>query len=467
MDDGGAGQRPARAKRHGKEGSGTAGDPVRERQTSTARDHPPEADEPELMEEVLHRQNMWAAYKRVVRNRGAAGVDGMTVEQLLKHCEEHWPKIKKELLQGTYNPAPVRRVEIPKPGGGTRTLGIPTVMDRMIQQALVQALTPQIDPAFSDDSYGYRPGRSVQDAVKRARDHVVAGHDWVVDLDLENFFDGVNHDVLMARLAHRIEDKRVLRLIRRFLQAGVMEGGATSPRTEGTPQGGPLSPLLSNVLLDDLDKELEARGHHFVRYADDVQVYVKSEAAGTRVMQSLERFLRKRLRLTVNRRKSAVSKHGDRPLLGHLIIRHRGKVKVKVAPKASKKLKAKLKTIFRRGRGRTLRETTTELAPITRGWVSFYRYTQTEDPFRRLDQWLRRHMRVIVWRQWKTLPTAFYRLLELGVPRDHASKMWRCHRGPWAHAGAPYSNQGLTIRYFEQHGLLSFLDEFRRVERPA
>jgi len=265
---------------------------------------------PMLMEEVCARQNLTAAHRRVVRNGGAPGIDGMTVKELMPHCREHWAYIREELLSGTYKPQPVRRVEIPKPNGkGKRMLGIPTVLDRLIQQALLQVLTPIFDPTFSEDSYGFRPGRSAHDAVRRAREHMAAGYRWVVDLDIEQFFDRVNHDVLMAREARRVRDKRVLRLIRRYLQAGVMEGGVVSPRAEGTPQGGPLSPLLSNILLDELDKELERRGHRFARYADDANVYVQSKRAGERVMASLERFLWKRLRLRINRDKSAV----DRP----------------------------------------------------------------------------------------------------------------------------------------------------------
>ena len=285
---------PERARRLGggtAEGTGTA------RQACTARREHVRDGAPLLMEEVVRRGNVVAAYKRVVRNGGAPGVDGMSVDDLKSYCDEHWTRIREELLGDMYRPQPVRRVMIPKPGGkGQRVLGIPTVLDRMIQQALLQVLHPIFDPTFSEDSYGFRPKRSAHQAVRRARDHIAAGHRWVVDLDLERFFDRVNHDVLMARVARRVKDKRVLRLTRRYLQAGMIEGGLVSSRMEGTPQGGPLSPLLSNILLDDLDKELERRGHRFVRYADDCNVYVKSEAAGRRVMASLERFLRRRLR---------------------------------------------------------------------------------------------------------------------------------------------------------------------------
>jgi RNA-directed DNA polymerase len=286
-------EKPERARRVGggtAEGMGTG------RQAYAARHDSVRDGSLELMEKVVRRGNVVAAYKRVVRNGGAPGVDGMSVDDLESHCDEHWARIREELLSDTYRPQLVRRVMIPKPGGGERALGIPTVLDRMIQQALLQVLHPIFDPTFSEDSYGFRPKRSAHQAVRRAREHIASGHRWVVDMDLERFFDRVNHDVLMARVARRVKDKRVLRLIRRYLQAGMIEGGLVSPRTEGTPQGGPLSPLLSNILLDELDKELERRGHRFARYADDCNVYVKSEAAGRRVMSSLERFLRRRLR---------------------------------------------------------------------------------------------------------------------------------------------------------------------------
>ncbi len=301
-----------------------------------------------MLEKILRRENMRQAYRRVVRNGGAPGVDGMTVEALGDFCRQHWPSVRSQLLAGTYVPQPVRRVEIPKPGGkGRRTLGIPTVLDRMIQQALHQELTPIFDPTFSDASFGFRPGRSAQDAVLCARDHISAGYRWVVDLDLESFFDRVQHDVLMARVARRVKDKQVLRLIRRYLQSGVMVDGAVSVRTEGTPQGGPLSPLLSNVLLDDLDRELERRGHRFVRYADDTRVFVRSERAGSRVLASLEQFLVKRLRLVVNREKSAVTRPWRSTFLGYGFTSNL-RARLRVARDSVKRLKAKLRPILRR-----------------------------------------------------------------------------------------------------------------------
>jgi RNA-directed DNA polymerase len=309
------------------------------------------------MEEVLRRENLVRAHARVVQNGGAAGVDGMTVDELMPYCRQHWARIREELLTSTYVPHPVRRVDIPKPGGqGTRMLGIPTVLDRLIQQALLQVLQPIFDPTFSDASFGFRPGRSAHDAVRRARAHIAAGHRWVVDLDLEKFFDRVNHDVLMARVARRVKDRRVLLLIRRYLQAGMMEGGLMSPRTEGTPQGGPLSPLLSNILLDDLDWELERRGHRFARYADDCNVYVQSRTAGERVLTSLEGFLLKRLRLRINREKSAVARPWQRKFLGYTVTKHRDP-KLRVAPQSVARLKTRLRLQLRAGRGQSLQRT--------------------------------------------------------------------------------------------------------------
>ena len=349
------------------------------------------------MEEVVRRGNVVAAYKRVVRNGGAPGVDGVTVDDFKAYCRERWARVREELLSDEYQPQPVRRVEIPKPGRrGTRVLGIPTVLDRMIQQALLQVLQPIFDPTFSEESYGFRPGRSAHQAVLRAREHIVAGHRWVVDLDLENFFDRVNHDVLMARVARRVKDKRVLRLIGRYLRAGMMEGGLVSPRTEGTPQGGPLSPLLSNILLDELDRELERRGHRFVRYADDCNVYVKSKAAGERVMASLEKFLAKRLRLKVNREKSKVTRPWKCKLLGYSVTAHR-EVKLRLAPESIRRLKEKLRPILRRGRGRNLVSVIEELRPVLLGWVAYFRLVETKGRFEELDAWIRRRLRCILW----------------------------------------------------------------------
>jgi group II intron reverse transcriptase/maturase len=386
----------------------------------------------------------------------------MTVEQLGDHCRERWDEVRQQLLQETYKPKPVRKVEIPKPNGGTRTLGIPTVLDRMIQQALAQVLGPIFDPTFSDASFGFRPGRGPLDAVERAREHVASGYRWVVDLDLERFFDRVNHDVLMARVARRVEDKRVLRLVRRYLQAGMMEGGLVSPRMEGTPQGGPLSPLLSNILLDELDKELERRGHRFVRYADDCNVYVKSEAAGDRVMASLERFLEKRLRLRINRDKSAVDRPWRRKFLGYSMTVNR-KPKLKPAKESVKRLKKKLRSLLRQGRGWSLRRTIEELAPRIRGWAGYYRKADVKQVFEELDMWLRRKLRCIKWRQWKRPRTRRRELQRVGLDPERAWRSAGNGRGPWWNAGASHMNEALPNRALRQMGLVSFLDEQRRL----
>jgi RNA-directed DNA polymerase len=415
------------------------------------------------MEEALCRENVLAAHKRVVRNGGAPGVDGMTVDELMPYCREHWARIREELLGGRYRPQPVLRVEIPKPGGkGKRMLGIPTVLDRMIQQALLQVLTPIFDPTFSDDSHGFRPGRGAHGAVLRAREHMAAGHRWVVDLDLEKFFDRVNHDILMSRVARRVKDKRVLFLIRRYLQAGMMEGGLVSPRVEGTPQGGPLSPLLSNVLLDELDKELERRGHCFVRYADDCNVYVQSKTAGERVMTSLERFLAKRLRLRINRDKSAVARPWKRKFLGYSVTWHR-KPKLKVAPESLKRLKGKLRRKLRQGRGRNLGCVIRDLGPVIRGWVAYYRLSEVKGSFEVLDKWLRRKLRCIQWRQWKRGRTRHKRLIALGLDPERARRSAWNGRGPWWNAGASHMNQAIPTRVLSEMGLTSFFGEYRRL----
>ncbi|MCH7925646.1 MAG: group II intron reverse transcriptase/maturase [Planctomycetes bacterium] len=411
------------------------------------------------MEEVLSRGNMLAAYHRVVTNKGAPGVDGVTVDDLESLLRRRWEAIREELFSGMYVPSAVRKVEIPKPGGkGVRTLGIPTTLDRLIQQALLQVMQPLFDPTFSDHSFGFRPGRSAHQALDRAKAHIAAGHRWVVDMDLEKFFDRVNHDVLMSRLARRIEDKRILRLVRRYLQAGMMAGGIVSPRSEGTPQGGPLSPLLSNVLLDELDKELERRGHRFVRYADDCNIYVRSLRAGERVLDSTERFLKKRLRLTVNREKSAVDRPWKRKFLGYTFTMH-FQPKFKVAPESVKRFKGRLREMFRRGRGRSLRRVIGDLRPVLIGWVSYYRKSEVRNVFEQLDQWIRRKLRVILWRQWKRNWTRAKELIRRGLSREQAWTSATNGRGPWWNAGASHMNRAVPTRYLSQLGLVSLIQK--------
>lgn len=416
-----------------------------------------------LMEQVVSRRNMLAAYQRVVRNKGAAGVDGMTVDQLADFCKAHWQGVREQLLSGVYHPQSVREVQIPKPNGGMRTLGIPTVLDRLIQQALHQVLCPLFDPTFSQHSYGFRPGRSTHQAVKAARDHIASGHRWVVDMDLEKFFDRVNHDVLMARVGRRVKDRRVIVLIYRYLRSGMMAGGLVSPRSQGTPQGGPLSPLLSNILLDDLDKELERRGHRFVRYADDCNVYVRSKRAGERVLQRVERYLHDRLRLTVNHDKSAVDRPWNRKFLGYSVTWHR-QPKLKVAPESVRRLKQKLRDTFRRGRGRNIGRLIRDLTPQLRGWVAYYRLSEVKGVFEQLDQWVRRKLRRVLWKQWKRPRTRAKELGRRGVDAELAHRTAYSGYGHWRSAGFRAVHRAIPTLALSQHGLVSLLDEHRRLE---
>ena len=416
-----------------------------------------------LIERVVCRENMLAAYRRVVRNKGAAGVDGVTVHELGAFCQAHWEGVREQLLSGSYRPQPVRRVDIPKPGGkGMRMLGIPTVLDRLIQQALLQVLTPIFDPTFSEHSFGFRPGRSAHQAVRSARSHIAQGYRWVVDMDLEKFFDRVNHDVLMARVARRVKDRRVIVLIYRYLRAGMMEGGIVSPRSQGTPQGGPLSPLLSNILLDDLDKELERRGHRFARYADDCNVYVRSRRSGERVLRRLERYLRDRLRLRVNREKSAVARPWKRKFLGYSVTVHR-EPKLKVAPESVRRLKQKLRDVFRRGRGRNIGWLIRDLTPRLRGWIAYFRLSEVRGVFEKLDQWVRRKLRRVLWKQWKRPRTRARELARRGVDVELAYRTAYSGYGPWRCAGFSAMNRAVRTAELRRYGLVSLLDEHRRL----
>lgn len=431
--------------------------------TATREDSEPEAEQ--LLEAVVERKNMRLALKQVERNSGAAGVDNMTVAQLRTYLREHWLGVKEELLAGGYQPQPVLKVEIPKPGGkGMRMLGIPTVLDRLLQQAIHQVISPLFDPSFSESSYGFRPQRSAHQAVLKARQYVREGRRWVVDIDLEKFFDRVNHDILMSRLARRIKDKRVLRLIRRYLQAGMMSKGLTTIRREGTPQGGPLSPLLSNILLDELDKELERRGHKFCRYADDCNIYVRSRSAGERVLKSLTTFLERRLRLKVNAEKSAVARPWERKFLGYSFTSQR-ETRLKVAPASVQRLKEKLREIFRRGRGRNLSKLIEEeLTPLLRGWLNYFRLAEVKGIFEELDGWIRRKLRNLIWRNWKRPFRRAKNLMQRGLAKAQALKSAANGRGPWWNAGAAHMHLALPKSYFDRCGLLSLLEQRRRFQ---
>jgi len=414
-----------------------------------------------LMEQMVGHDNLLSALKRVEQNGGAAGVDGMSTTDLRCYLGLHWKRIRSELLTGRYRPFPVRRVEIPKPGGGTRSLGIPTALDRFVQQCLAQVLSDIFDPSFSDSSYGFRPGKSAHQAVTAAKAHVRSGLRWVVDIDLEKFFDRVNHDVLMGRLAKRIEDKRVLKLVRSFLESGVMLNGVVQVTSEGTPQGGPLSPLLSNVLLDELDKELESRGHRFCRYADDCNVYVRSKAAGERVMESLRRFLEKELKLRVNLAKSAVDRPWNRKFLGYSMSWFAGQVKLKVAPQSVKRAREKLKEIFRRGRGQTLKRVIAAVNKATTGWVRYFRLSEVKQAFEHLDIWIRRRLRCILWRQWKRTPARHRRLIRFGLCKELAQLSAGNGRGPWWNSDAPHMREAVNNSFLAEQGLVSLLKTYQ------
>jgi RNA-directed DNA polymerase len=420
-----------------------------------------------LMEEIISRGNMMAALSRVVTNKGAPGVDDMPVMALKGYLHEEWPRIKEELLAGRYSPQPVLKVEIPKPGGGKRMLGIPTVLDRLIQQAVHQVLSPMFDPGFSASSYGFRPGRSAHQAVKAAQQHVKSGKRWVVDLDLEKFFDRVNHDILMSLVKRKVKDPRVLKLIASYLKVGMFEGGIISPRQEGTPQGGPLSPLLSNILLDELDKELEKRGHAFCRYADDCNIYVATKVSGERVMASITRFLTERLKLTVNQAKSAVDRPWRRIFLGYTMSWHPTKARLKVGDKAVAKLKDNLRKICKYGRGWSMSRTITEANPKLRGWVNYFCLAGNTTIFQELDSWLKRKLRAILWRQWKRNHTRAKNLIKLGFSSDAAWRFVRNQRGPWATAGKFNMHRLLTNSYFNNLGLFSLQEQSLRLARVS
>jgi RNA-directed DNA polymerase len=413
-----------------------------------------------LMEEICEPENLKEALRQVKANKGSAGIDRMTVVQLPDYLRQHWPAIRQQLLSGTYEPKPVRRVEIPKPDGGVRKLGIPTVLDRFIQQAVMQVLQRRWDPTFSQNSYGFRPGRSAHQAVAQAQQYIAEGYGWVVDFDLEKFFDRVQHDKLMAQIAKRVEDKRLLKLIRAFLNAGVMENGLVSPSVEGTPQGGPLSPLLSNLVLDELDRELERRGLRFVRYADDSNIYVRSERAGQRVMESVKRFITKKLKLKVNEAKSAVARPQQRKFLG-FSFSDGPEIKRIIAPKALDRFKHRIREITRRAKGVSIDETIAELAPYMRGWRSYFGFCETPEVLIHLTRWVRLRLRAALWRQWKTPRRRLEALLALGVRPRLARNTAGSGLGPWYLARAKALSVGLSNAYFKSLGLPTLIDEVK------
>ncbi|MDR6388170.1 group II intron reverse transcriptase/maturase [Paraburkholderia phenoliruptrix] len=408
-----------------------------------------------LMEEVCERENLKQALKRVKANKGAAGVDGMTVRELPAYLREHWPSIRASLLSGTYKPQPVRRVEIPKPdGGGVRKLGIPCALDRFVQQAVLQVLQRQWDPTFPDASYGFRPGRSAHQAVAKAQMYIQSGYRWLVDLDLEKYFDRVSHDILMSRVAKRVSDKRMLKLIRSFLTAGVLQHGLVGATDEGTPQGGPLSPLLSNLLLDDLDRELERRGLRFVRYADDCNVYVRSERAGQRVMAGLKAFLTGKLKLKVNDAKSAVARPHARKFLGFTFT-PRVWTKRRIAPKALARFKERIRELTQRTRGVSVDQMIGTLKRYLTGWRGYFGFCETPRVLQKLDEWIRRRLRCFFWKQWKRGRTRFRELIARGVNRHLAAQTAGSPHGVWRLSNSPALSQALSNRYFRSLGLPS------------
>jgi group II intron reverse transcriptase/maturase len=407
-----------------------------------------------LLNQILSRENMLQALKRVEQNKGSHGVDMMPVQNLRQHIVENWLSIKEAILKGTYEPMPVRRVEIPKPDGGVRLLGIPTVTDRLIQQAIAQVLSKVYDPTFSENSYGFRPNRSAHDAVRKAKEYIRDGYRWVVDMDLEKFFDKVNHDRLMGTLAKRIQDKPLLKLIRKYLQSGVMINGVVSSTLEGTPQGGPLSPLLSNIVLDELDKELERRGHKFVRYADDCNIYVKSKRAGLRTMASIQRFIEGNLRLKVNEKKSAVDRPWKRKFLGFSFTYHK-EPKVRIAKESLKRMKNKVREITSRKMPYPMEYRIQKLNQYLMGWCGYFALADTKSIFLELDKWIRRRLRMCLWKNWKKPKTKIRNLIQLGVPQWQAYEWGNTRKSYWRISNSPILHRTLGNSYWRNQGLKS------------
>lgn len=419
----------------------------------------------QLMEEIADIRNLKEAYFQVRSNKGSAGIDKMTVEELGRYLLKHYEEISQELLQGTYIPQPVRRVEIPKASGGMRKLGIPCAIDRLIQQALLQVVQKYWDSTFSEHSYGFRPGRSQHQAIEQAQKYVSSGLQYVVDLDLEKFFDRVNQDILMSRVAKRVKDKRVLKLIRAFLNAGIMENGVVQPQEEGVPQGGPLSPWLSNVMLDELDRELEKRKLNFIRWADDCNIYVGSERAGKRVMESITRFLSKRLRLKVNTEKSAVGRPWERKFLGFTFLK-RESLRRRIAPQALKRAKIKIRDLTRRKRGGTLEQIITEVATYLNGWIGYFGFAQVKSDVESLERWVRRRLRCLIWKRWKTSKRRFKELRRRNVNEALARRTAGSSKGAWHLSNSKALSYALPNKFFQSLGLPALLSRVSAYETP-
>ena len=415
-----------------------------------------------VWEAVFSRENMQTALKRVESNKGAAGMDGMKVTDLRGYLKAHWLEMRAVLESGKYQPSPVRRVEIPKSDGGVRQLGIPTVIDRLIQQAIAQVLTPMFEEVFSPHSYGFRPGRSAHQAIEQSQEYIREGYDWVVDIDLEKFFDRVNHDMLMARVARVVKDKRVLKLIRAYLESGVMVNGVVMDTEEGTPQGGPLSPLLSNIMLNDLDRELEGRGHKFVRYADDCNIYVKTERAGERVLKSVKQYLEKKLKLKVNPKKSKVERATRAKFLGFSFWKRKGEVYVRLANRTKERFAEKIRRLTKRTRSGKMEDIVSEVNRYTRGWIGYFRLATTPSVYQGLDEWIRRRLRQMQWKRWKRGTTRYRELVKLGVPRERAA-LGAGGTSPWRMSHSPIIHEALNNAYWRSTGLESITERYNQL----
>ncbi|CAI3720101.1 putative reverse transcriptase [Clostridium neonatale] len=420
-------------------------------------------DTSRLLEEVLERNNMLLALKRVISNKGSHGVDGMKIDELREHIKKHWHTIKAKLLEGKYNPSPVKRVEIPKPDGGVRLLGIPTVQDRLIQQAIAQILSRVYEPSFSENSFGFRPHRGAKNAIKKSKEYINQGNRWVVDMDLEKFFDKVNHDILMSKLEKKIQDRRLLALIRKYLKSGVLINGVSITSEEGTPQGGPLSPLLANIMLDELDKELEKRGHKFCRYADDNNVYVKSKRAGNRVMKSMINLIENKLKLKVNKDKSAVDSVSKRKFLGFSFYFSKSGAEIRIHEKSIKRFKEKIKFYTNRNKGISMEYRLIKLNQIMRGWINYYEIANASGKLVELDKWIRRRLRACIWKQWKKISTRHRNLVKLGINKYKAWEYANTRKGYWRISKSPILSKSLNNKYLESLGFVSLTQIYQMI----